>query len=55
MEELLEENGYDIDDYENLLEEDEDDEWLQITIEIRNWLNQKKGKVISKYSMANKE
>ena len=26
MEELLEENGYDIDDFENLLEEDEDDE-----------------------------
>jgi len=26
MEELLEENGYDIDDYENLLEEGADDE-----------------------------
>ena len=26
MEELLEENGYDIDDFENLLDEDEDDE-----------------------------
>ena len=24
MEELLEENGYDIDDYENLLEEDDE-------------------------------
>ena len=27
MEELLEENGYDIDDFENLLEDDDDYEW----------------------------
>ncbi len=29
-EELIEENGYDIDDFENLLEEDEDDECVPI-------------------------